>query len=137
MISGRITPARIWVAPLTDASCPSNRFRRSNVRVAMAISPKPSVTITVIPFFSLPVIATPRSYPRNSFRSWSSIPPPMSAATPALRAASIASSVRRAPPMTTQPFMSVEMFGAVTVSSQFSTANLIGPHVSPPIPKMP
>jgi len=65
----RITPALICVAPFTDASSPFRLFNRSKVRTAMEISPNPSVMMSVKPTFSLPVIATPRSYPKNSFRS--------------------------------------------------------------------
>jgi len=61
MISGRMTPARICVAPLTDADLPSSDRSRPKVRSAMAISPNPSVTTRVMPLFSLPVMATPRS----------------------------------------------------------------------------
>ena len=59
--SGRMTPARICVAPFTLASRPSKPLRSAKVRSAMAMSPKPSVTRIVSPIFSVPVIATPRS----------------------------------------------------------------------------
>ena len=61
MISGRMTPARIWVAPEIEACRPWQPRRISKVRPAMAISPNPSVTITVSPISSVPVMATPRS----------------------------------------------------------------------------
>ena len=41
-ISGRITPARICVAPFTLASRPSNPLSSAKVRAAIAMSPKPS-----------------------------------------------------------------------------------------------
>ena len=55
------TPARICVAPLTAAGAPARDASSRNVRSAMAMSPKPSVTISVSPICSEPVTATPRS----------------------------------------------------------------------------
>ena len=48
-ISGRSTPARICVAPLTAAGAPFRDASKRNVRSAIAISPNPSVTINVRP----------------------------------------------------------------------------------------
>ena len=62
MISGRRTPARICVAPLTEhlsALALASAARRCGS--AIGISPKPSVTTSVIPISSEPVMATPRS----------------------------------------------------------------------------
>ena len=61
MTSGRMTPARIWVAPLMEADLPSSDFNNSNVRRAMAMVPKPSVMTRVSVMFSWPVMATPMS----------------------------------------------------------------------------
>ena len=61
MISGRMTPARICVAPEIDAFCPAWAESNANVLGAMGIVPKPSVRINVKPTCSVPVIATPKS----------------------------------------------------------------------------
>ncbi len=60
-ISGRMTPARICVAAVHRriVALPRGEQRRTSAR-AMAISPNPSVMMTVRPMRSEPVIATPR-----------------------------------------------------------------------------
>ena len=51
---------------------------------ALKSEPKPSVITSVSPSSSAPVIATPRSYPRMSFRSLSWNPPTITPFTPCL-----------------------------------------------------
>ena len=136
-ISGRMTPARICVAPLTLATRPACPLSSAKVRSAMAISPKPSVMMSVIPMRSLPVTATPMSCPRKSRRSWSSMPPETIAAAPTSFAFLMAAAVMRAPPTTTAPFMSGVMSSASSSSLAALHAMAIGPCASPPTPKMP
>ena len=61
MISGRMTPARIWVAPEIDALWPAWADSNEKVLGAIGIVPKPSVRINVKPTCSAPVMATPKS----------------------------------------------------------------------------
>ena len=44
-------------------------FNKSNVALLIGIDPYPSVTISAVFYFSVPVIATPKLYPNISFRS--------------------------------------------------------------------
>ena len=136
-ISGRITPARICVAPFTLAIFPTCASNNWNVRFAIAMSPKPSVTSNVIPIFSLPVTATPKSYPSTSRRSASSIPPQINAATPTSRARRMPPAVMRAPPTTIAPFIDASMCSSSRSSVCDLPATISGPHVSPPTPKIP
>ena len=107
------------------------------MRAAIAMLPKPSVTISVMPMRSLPVTATPMSWPRKSRRSWSSMPPDTNAAAPTAFALAIAAAVMRAPPTTTQPRMAGVMSSSSSSSPGAAHAIAIGPCTSPPIPKMP
>ncbi len=69
IISGLMTPALIWVAPLMTATWPSKSFSSLKVLWDMFILPKPSVIISVMPSSSSPVMATPIASPMMSVTS--------------------------------------------------------------------
>ena len=106
MISGRMTPARICVAPEIEAFWPA--WAESNVKVlaAIGIVPNPSVRISVNPTCSVPVIATPRSYPSKCAQILIVNAADDQARDADLFGPSHGLGREKAPPTTTFPFMS-------------------------------